>query len=92
MLCTNIQSLRITFCLPEPELFPVHLRTFHNWKTANCGCGMIREREKKMPVTVKISTNRIEAVCKCAWDSRKHFIDIQDYLFGFLQVVDLWHV
>lgn len=91
MLCMKIQSLKITFCLPEPELFQVHLRTFHNWKTANCGCGMIRER-KKMPVTVKISTNRIEAVSKCSWDSKKRFTDIQDYLFVFLQVVDLWHI
>lgn len=56
-LSMKIQSLGITFCLPEPDLFPAHLRTFHN-----CGYGINRRRKKPpKPITVKISTNKIES-------------------------------
>lgn len=90
-LCMKIQSLRITFCLSEPELFPGLLRTFRNWKTSNCGCGINRERKKKRLITAKIFNNRIES---WEWDGKEHFTEhcIPRISYSFLHVADLWHV
>lgn len=77
IVCEN--SLRITLCSPENELFPVHLRTFHNWKN-NCGCEINR---KKAYSCLKFPLIVLTAGSKCASNSKEHCIEYYTFRISY---------